>query len=84
MNIKTRIKKLEANSDIETNLCTCSPEIAVDVLLPDPHKSEADRELEIADWQKPKYCDICAKQIDRQMIEIVWTNDQPKRIESFA
>lgn len=88
MNIKNRLEKLEckllrsANSDT----CTCPGERGCDVLIPDPDKSEADRERQRTDWLKPVFCDTCGKQIERQLIEIIWNeiDGQAKRIDTFA
>ena len=65
MNIKSRLEKLEGKlfHDVNSDVCKCPTEGIFEINIIDIDESEDERKR--AESQKPQYCDICGKTIER-------------------
>ena len=68
MSIKNRIEKLENAAGVNSEFCTCRREILTRVIAPDLDRTETEYETLIAEAQKPEYCELCSKQIEKRLI----------------
>lgn len=73
MNIKNRIEKLENAAGVNSEFCGCpsrAAEKGCQMIMMDMDRSEHEREALIAEAQKPEFCDLCGKQIEKHLIII--------------
>lgn len=70
MNIETRLEKLEAAANVNSESCACPNGLQTRVIGPDWDLTEEEYQLLLVEAQRPETCGGCGKLIDKQIIVI--------------
>jgi hypothetical protein len=70
MNIQNRLERLEDAAGVNSEHCDCQREIITRVISPDTNRTDAETGRLIEEAQKSEYCDLCKKEIEKQLIII--------------
>jgi len=76
MNISTRLEKLERASNVHSAFCSCPGEPQTRVIFPDFDETEQDRQRLIAEYERPKCCEVCGKPTYHRGIIVEYTDGE--------